>query len=75
MVNGIQIINVEPRISHLVEITFIIPNLIFTQSQLGFIFCFSGTLTVTMERRIVRTTIERQKVLYANEMIERGIGK
>jgi hypothetical protein len=51
----------------------ILENLHFSQSQLGFIFCFSETLTVEMERELVRTTTEQLKELYLDKMIEGGV--
>lgn len=48
----------------------VLENLHFSQSQLGFIFCFSETLTVEMGRELIRTTNEQLKELYSDKMIE-----
>jgi hypothetical protein len=48
-------------------------NLHFSQSQLGFIFCFSETLTLEMEQELIRTTIEQLQELYSDKMIEGGV--
>ncbi len=52
----------------------VLENLHFSQSQLGFIFCFSEILTVETERVLVRAIIEQLEGFYSDKMSEGVVG-